>query len=52
LDSVLDIVVGHEKYSFMDGYSGYNQMKMAEKYEEKIWEHMPITLCHLDCAML
>ncbi len=31
LDSVLDSVVGHEMYSFMDGYSGYNQVKMVEE---------------------
>jgi len=29
LDSVLDSIVGHEMYSFMDGYSNYNQVKMA-----------------------
>jgi hypothetical protein len=28
---ILDFVVGHEMYSFMDGYSSYNQVKMAEK---------------------
>jgi len=27
LDSILDMVVGHEMYSFMDGYIGYNQVK-------------------------
>ncbi len=30
LDSILDYVVGHEMYSFMDGYSRYNQVKMVE----------------------
>jgi hypothetical protein len=30
LDSILDIVTGHEMYSFMDGYNGYNQLKMAK----------------------
>jgi hypothetical protein len=29
-NSILDYVVGHEMYSFMDGYSIYNQVKMAE----------------------
>jgi hypothetical protein len=29
LDSILDSIVGHEMYSFMDGYSNYNQIKMA-----------------------
>jgi hypothetical protein len=57
LDSVLDTVVGHEMYSFMDGYNEYNQVKMAQ--EDKVkhrlsfnGEHMPITLCHLDYATL
>jgi hypothetical protein len=36
LDSILDLVVGHEMYSFMDGYSGYNQIKMAKTDKEKI----------------
>jgi hypothetical protein len=56
LDSILDTMVGHEMYSFMDGYSGYNQVKMVEKDKGKNHlslngEHMPITLCHLDCVM-
>jgi hypothetical protein len=29
-NSILDYVIGHEMYSFMDGYSRYNQVKMAE----------------------
>jgi hypothetical protein len=32
----LDLVVGHEMYSFMDGCSGYNQVKMVEEDKEKI----------------
>jgi hypothetical protein len=28
-------MAGHEMYSFMDGYSGYNQVKMAKKDKEK-----------------
>jgi hypothetical protein len=35
LDLVLNIVVGHEMYSFMDGYNGYNQVKMVEEDIEK-----------------
>jgi hypothetical protein len=55
LDSILDIVVGYEMYFFMDGYNGYNQVKMVEKKKVKHHlslngEHMPITLCHLDCV--
>ncbi|MCO5548224.1 hypothetical protein L7F22_001681 [Adiantum nelumboides] len=29
IDMILDEIVGHEMYSFMDGYSGYNQLKIA-----------------------
>jgi hypothetical protein len=36
LDLVLDIVVGHKKYSFMGGYSGYNQVKVAKEDQEKM----------------
>jgi hypothetical protein len=35
LDSVLDLFVGHEMYSFMDGYSGYNQIKITKTDNEK-----------------
>ncbi len=35
LDSVLDSVVKHDTYSFMDGYSGYNQAKMVEEDKDK-----------------
>ncbi len=35
LDLVLDLVVGHKMYSFMDGYSGYNQIKMAKENKDK-----------------
>jgi hypothetical protein len=35
LDSVLDIMARHEMYSFMDGYNGYNQVKMAKEDKEK-----------------
>jgi len=36
LDLVLDLVVGHKMYSFMDGYSGYNQIKMAKENKDKM----------------
>jgi hypothetical protein len=34
-DGVLDTVAGHEMYSFLDGFSGYNQIRMAEEDQEK-----------------
>ena len=27
-DNMLDVVKGHEMYSFLDGFSGYNQVRM------------------------
>jgi hypothetical protein len=35
LDYVLDFITGHEMYSFMDGYSSYNYVKMAEEDKDK-----------------
>ena len=41
-DILLDIVVGHEMFSFMDGFSGYNQIKMAPEDEEKTAFYTPV----------
>jgi len=32
---LLDLLAGHEMYSFMDGYNNYNQDKMIEEDKEK-----------------
>ena len=29
IDTLVDATTGHELFSFMDGFSGYNQIKMA-----------------------
>ena len=34
-DAVLDAVAGHEMYSFLDGFSGYNQVLVAQEDREK-----------------
>ncbi|MCO5556479.1 hypothetical protein L7F22_010028 [Adiantum nelumboides] len=34
-DTMLDEIAGHEMYNFMDGYSGYNQLKIAPKDRPK-----------------
>ena len=34
-DLMLDAVAGHEMYSFLDGFSGYNQVRMAFEDREK-----------------
>jgi hypothetical protein len=35
MDQILERVVGHEFYYFLDGYSGYNQIKIAFEDQEK-----------------
>ncbi|KAL5574831.1 hypothetical protein UlMin_016530 [Ulmus minor] len=35
IDQLVDATVGHELLSFMDAYSGYNQIRMNPKDEEK-----------------
>ena len=35
MDRVLDAVFGHEVYSFLDGFSGYNQIRMRPADQEK-----------------
>ena len=34
-DGVSDAVAGHEVYSFLDGFSGYNQIRMHLDDQEK-----------------
>ncbi len=56
LDIILDTIVGHKMYSFMDGYNGYNQVKMVEEDKEKTsfifkwgayaYNIMPFGLCN------
>ncbi|MCO5549335.1 hypothetical protein L7F22_002804 [Adiantum nelumboides] len=55
-DTMLDQVAGHEMYSFLDGYSGYNQISLAKEDREKtafitkwgafIYLVMPFGLCN------
>ncbi|KAL5576142.1 hypothetical protein UlMin_017841 [Ulmus minor] len=35
IDTLIDATAGHEMFSFMDGFSGYNQIKMAPEDAEK-----------------
>ena len=35
IDTLVDATAGHEMFSFMDGFSGYNQIKMASGDAEK-----------------
>jgi ABC-type uncharacterized transport system fused permease/ATPase subunit len=36
MDSVLNTVAGHKLYSFLDGFSGYNHIRMVPEDQEKI----------------
>ena len=42
IDLLVDSAVGSSMFSFMDGYSGYNQIRMAAKDEEKTTFRTPI----------
>ena len=56
MDQILERVAGHEFYSFLDGYSGYNQIEIALEYQEKTtftfpfgtvaYQRMPFGLCN------
>ena len=35
IDLLIDSAAGNSMFSFMDGYSGYNQIRMAVKNAEK-----------------
>ena len=42
VDVLIDFAVGHEMFSFMDGFSGYNQIRMSPKDAEKTAFWTPI----------
>ena len=42
IDLLVDLAVGSSMFSFMDGYSGYNQIRMAAKDVEKTAFRIPI----------
>ncbi|KAL3679659.1 hypothetical protein R1sor_022615 [Riccia sorocarpa] len=56
IDQVLDQVSGHECYSFLDGFSGYNQVSIREEDQSKTtfttdwrtfaYNRMPFGLCN------
>ncbi|KAH9793911.1 hypothetical protein KPL71_004706 [Citrus sinensis] len=56
IDQMLDRLGGHEFYCFLDGYSGYNQIPIAPKDQEKTtftcpfgtfaYRRMPFGLCN------
>jgi hypothetical protein len=42
MDLLIDSTAGHAMFSFMDGFSGYNQIRMSTKDAEKIAFRTPI----------
>lgn len=56
ITSILEEVAGHDLYTFMDGYSGYNQVSIAVEDRHKtafttpwgtfVWHVMPFGLCN------
>lgn len=39
LDSILDTIASHDMYSFMHGYSGYNQVKWRKKIRRRLFSY-------------
>ena len=58
IDQMLDKLVRHSHYYFLDGYSGYNQIAIAPEDQEKstftcpYGTFFPLEGCHLDYVML
>ena len=56
IDQILDRLAGYEYYCFLDGYSGYNQIAIVSKDQEKatftcsygtfVFRRMPFGLCN------
>ncbi|OMO94091.1 reverse transcriptase [Corchorus capsularis] len=42
IDTLVDATAGHEMFSFMDGFNGYNQIKMCKEDAEKTAFRTPI----------
>ena len=56
LDHMLERLIGHSFYCFLDGYSRYTHISIAPEDQEKTFSlvHlglMPLEECCLDCAM-
>ena len=56
IDQILERIAGHDYYSFLDGYSGYNQIEIAPEDQDKTtftcpygtfaFRRMPFGLCN------
>ena len=47
IDQVLERLVGHSHYCFLDGYSGYNQIVIASEDQEKMLLLVLLVLLHI-----
>ncbi|KAL5580838.1 hypothetical protein UlMin_013280 [Ulmus minor] len=46
IDTLIDATAGHELFSFMDGFSGYNQIRMSPEDAEKTASRTPFGNFH------
>jgi len=50
IDQMLERLAGHEYYSFLDGYSGYNQIPIASEDQKKTTFTCPFrTFAYAEC---
>ena len=57
IDQMLDRLAGHSHYCFLNGYFGYNQIAIAQRFRRKLHLHvlmapLPLEGCLLDYVML
>ena len=57
INQMLDRLAGKSHYCFLDGYSGYNQIKSIKKNKRKLHSHahmefLPLDECPFDYVML
>ena len=44
INHLVDSIAGHKLLTFMDAFSGYNQIKMAKEDQENFFHHEPRAL--------
>ena len=55
IDQILDRLARHSHYYFLDGYSGYNNIAIAQRIRRNqhvLMAPLPLKGCHFDYAML
>ena len=52
IDQIIDAMAGCERLSFLDAYSGYHQIKMVVKDQEKTSSITPFgAFCYVSCLL-